>query len=130
MALTALGLVYFVFLSRGTPVWTIGLNLGLLGFGFALFSSPNMSAIMGSVERKQYGLASGTVATMRLLGQMGSMTIATIFLSLCVGRQQIRPETYDLFLTSLRYCFALFVILCTGGIFFSLFRGSLLDTDG
>lgn len=82
---------------------------------------------MGSVEPKQYGLASGTVATMRLLGQMGSMTIATIFLSLFVGRHQIRPETYGQFLISLRSCFALFVILCSVGILFSLFRGRVLQ---
>lgn len=126
MALTGLGLTYFVFLSRETATWSIGLNLALLGFGFALFSSPNMSAIMGSVRRSQYGLASGTVATMRLLGQMGSMTIATVLLSICVGRQQIRQDTYDLFLTSLRACFVLFVVLCSVGILFSLSRGSLL----
>ncbi|MGW8160920.1 MAG: MFS transporter, partial [Desulfobulbales bacterium] len=60
MSLTALGLAYFAFLSATTPIWQIAVNLALLGFGFALFSSPNMSAIMGSVERRQYGIASGT----------------------------------------------------------------------
>ena len=85
MAITTLGLLIFAFLSGTTPLWHIVLTMALLGFGFALFSSPNMSAIMGSVERSQYGLASGTVATMRLLGQMGSMAIATFFLGIYLG---------------------------------------------
>lgn len=127
MGLTAVGLAYFVFLSPATPLWLIAGNLGLLGFGFALFSSPNMSAIMGSVERRQYGLASGTVATMRLLGQMCSMTLVTVFLALFIGREEIRVENYSLFLESMRICFALFVVLCAIGIGFSLFRGNVRE---
>ena len=125
MSLTALGLAFFAFLAETTPLWQISANLALLGFGFALFSSPNMSAIMGSVERRQYGVASGTVATMRLLGQMCSMAIATVFLAIFIGRAQIQPYNYSLFQTSMRSCFALFVVLCVIGIGFSLFRGEI-----
>lgn len=42
----------------------------LMGLGFALFSSPNTNAIMGSVDKRFYGLASATLATMRVVGQM------------------------------------------------------------
>ena len=66
MMLTATGLFLLVFLSPATPLWAIVADLILLGFGYALFSSPNMNAIMGSVERKSYGVASGMLATMRL----------------------------------------------------------------
>ena len=127
MGLTAIGLAYFVFLSSATPLWLIVGNLALLGFGFALFSSPNMSAIMGSVDRKQYGLASGTVATMRLLGQMCSMTLVTLFLDLFIGKNEIRADNYPLFLASMRICFAFFVVLCGIGIGFSLFRGNVRE---
>ena len=125
MALTMLGLIFFVFLDGGVAIWLISVNLALLGFGFALFSSPNMSAIMGSVERRQYGLASGTVATMRLFGQMISMTIATVFLAVFVGRAQIQPANYPQFLAGMKFCFAFFVLLSGAGIFFSLSRGNL-----
>ncbi|MDW7773389.1 MAG: MFS transporter [Desulfobulbaceae bacterium] len=125
MALTALGLAVFVFLTGKSSLWLVTFNLVLLGFGFALFSSPNMSAIMGSVERRQYGLASGTVATMRLLGQMASMSIATLFLALYVGREEILPSNYPQFLQSMKSCFAFFVVLCVIGIGFSLMRGRI-----
>jgi EmrB/QacA subfamily drug resistance transporter len=125
MGLTALGLAFFVFLRESTELWLVASNLALLGFGFALFSSPNMSAIMGSVKRRQYGIASGTVATMRLLGQMFSMAIATVFLAIFIGRHEIRPENYPLFQTSMQACFTFFVLLCVIGIGFSLLRGDI-----
>jgi MFS family permease len=72
MAITAVGMIVFTRLHSNTGIGAIVGNLVLLGFGFALFSSPNMSAIMGAVEKKNYGIASGVVATMRLMGQMTS----------------------------------------------------------
>ena len=41
-----------------TPLWSIGAVLCLMGLGFALFASPNMMVIMGSVELKYYSIAS------------------------------------------------------------------------
>ena len=79
----------------------------LLGLGFALFSSPNMNAIMGSVERRFYGIASGMLGTMRLVGQMLSMGIATLLFALYIGRVEITPELYPQFLTSAQTAFAM-----------------------
>ena len=125
MAMTALGMTVFTQLTPGFALSAIIGNLVLLGFGFALFSSPNMSAIMGAVDKKDYGLASGTVATMRLLGQMTSMAIATVVLTFFIGREVIEPGNYDRFLASARTVFTVSASLCTVGIFFSMFRGRL-----
>jgi MFS family permease len=125
MAMTALGLLLFVFINETTPILHIVGTLILLGFGFALFSSPNMSAIMGSVEKRFFGIASGTVATMRLLGQMTSMAIAMVVFSIFIGREEISPANYDLFLHGVKICFTISAILCGVGIFFSFSRGKL-----
>ncbi|MFC1798494.1 MFS transporter [Thermodesulfobacteriota bacterium] len=125
IALTALGLFLFVFLDHDTGIFWIAVNLAMIGLGFALFSSPNMNAIMGSVEKKFYGLASGTVATMRLLGQMSSMAVAMIVFAVFIGREEISPANYSHFLKSARIAFLIFGLLCTLGIQFSLFRGKL-----
>jgi EmrB/QacA subfamily drug resistance transporter len=127
MTLTAVGLVLLIFAKPETPLWAIILCLVLLGFGFALFSSPNMNAIMGSVERRFYGVASGTLGTMRLLGQMLSMGIATLLFALYLGRVEITPQTYPFFMASAKTAFAVFAALCSAGIFFSLTRGSLRE---
>ncbi len=125
MGITTLGMAFFTQLATATTITAIIGNLVLLGFGFALFSSPNMSAIMGAVEKKDYGLASGTVATMRLLGQMTSMAIATVVLTLFIGNRMIQPENYDRFLASAQTVFTISAVLCAVGIYFSMFRGHL-----
>jgi hypothetical protein len=95
----------------------------LLGFGVALFSSPNTNAMMSSVEKKFYGIASGAVGTMRLLGQMTSMGIVTLLFSLFIGKARITPEYYPQFFRSMKAAFVIFAFLCCAGIFTSLVRG-------
>ncbi len=125
MGVTALGLAGFSLLHATTHAGLIVANLIWLGVGFGLFSSPNMSAIMGSVERRHFGVAAGAASTMRLLGQMLSMAVAAMVLAIFIGRQPIQPDTYLLFLKSTRTIFAVFSGLCLVGVFFSMFRGKL-----
>ena len=129
MALTVAGMVVFTQLRSDWSLTPIIANLLMLGFGFALFSSPNMSAIMGAVEKRHYGIASGAVATMRLLGQMVSMATATVVLGLLVGRESIAPHNYERFLFSITCVFTISALLCTAGVAFSLFRGRLRPTS-
>ena len=125
MALTTIGLTLLIFLWNGTPYWYIVLSLISLGFGFALFSSPNTNAVMGAVERRWYGVASATVGTMRTIGMMLSLGIATLIFALQIGRVQITPEYYGAFLASVRIAFSIFAAACFGGIFASLARGKM-----
>jgi EmrB/QacA subfamily drug resistance transporter len=125
MALTALGLAFFIFLDGGTALWFIIMNLVLLGFGFALFSSPNTNAAMSTINRQFYGVALATLGTMRATGQMLSMGIATLIFAIYIGRAQITPEYHTIFLTSVRAAFVVFALLCFSGIFASLARGKV-----
>lgn len=123
MALTAISLVPFILLDAQTPFWAIILYLAILGFGFGLFSSPNVHAIMSSVERKFYGVASATLGTMRVIGQTLSMGIATLIFGLYLGQVAITPQVYPQFLASLKPAFAVFAVLCGLGVVASLARG-------
>ncbi|PJB50246.1 MAG: MFS transporter [Chloroflexi bacterium CG_4_9_14_3_um_filter_45_9] len=125
MALTVLGLFLFTFLNTNTSPGFIITGLIILGFGFAFFSSPNTNAVMSSVENRFYGLASAMLGTMRLTGQMLSMGIAMLIFAVYIGRVQITPEYYPLFLTSAKIAFIIFASLCFGGIFASLARGKV-----
>jgi EmrB/QacA subfamily drug resistance transporter len=129
MMITAIGLFSLVFIGAGTSKVLIVLTLAFLGFGFSLFSSPNMNAIMSAVENRHFGIASGTVATMRLLGQMTSMAITMVVFAIFIGREPISPSNYDPFLKSVRVAFLIFSSLCTIGILFSMFRGQV-RSDG
>ncbi len=66
MAICSSGLAMLAFIGPDTPLGVIIAILVWVGLGFALFSSPNMSTIMSSVDRKQYGQASGLAASMRV----------------------------------------------------------------
>ena len=125
MAIIVLGLVMLSFLSDQTSLARLLPNLVVVGFGFGLFSSPNTNAIMSSVEKKQLGVASATVGTMRLTGQMLSMGIATLILQLYLGNQQLTPTHSAEFLSSMRTTFLIFVVLCSAGVFASLARGKI-----
>lgn len=124
MAISSAGLLALVFLGPGTPIGFITAALLGLGFGFALFSSPNTNAVMCSVERRAYGVASSTLATMRLTGQMLSLGISVLIIALFVGNVRIGPGNLFLFLKSARTAFAVFGALCVLGVFASLARGN------
>ena len=125
MALTMLGLLTLTRLNADTPISHIVVSLLLLGLGFALFSSPNVNAIMSSVPKRHYGVAAGAQGTMRLIGQVFSMGIVTLVFSLMIGQVEIKPEFYPQFLTSVRVDFIILSALCLGGVFASLSRGKL-----
>jgi EmrB/QacA subfamily drug resistance transporter len=123
MALTTVGLALFVFLDEKTTISFIVVSLILIGFGLALFASPNTNAVMSSIEKKYYGVASGILGTMRITGNMFSMGIVMLIFSLHIGRAQITPLHYPLFIKSLKSVFIIFTALCLAGIFASLPRG-------
>lgn len=123
MGLCSLGLFFFTGLGPASGLTSIVANLMLVGFGFALFSSPNTNAVMGAIERRHYGVASATLGTMRMLGQMLSMGVATLVFSLFIGRASIVPANHALFLKSMRVSFIVFSLTCFAGVFLSLARG-------
>ena len=125
MALIAVGLFLFIFLNEQTTLGFIVSNLILFGFGFALFSSPNTNAVMSSVENRYYGVASGTLGTMRTIGMVLSMGITILIFSIYIGKVQITPESYSVFLKCMKISFTFFTVLCLGGILASLKRGKV-----
>jgi hypothetical protein len=96
-----------------------------MGFGFAFFSSPNTNAVMSAAPKSAYGVSSAMLATMRQVGQVLSMGIAMLMFALYIGRVQITPEQYPLFLESTKTSFIIFAVLCFAGMFASLARGKI-----
>lgn len=120
MAFSFVALVLFVFLTEETALGLIIGSLVIFGLGAGFFSSPNTNAVMSSVEKKFFGVASGTQATMRTCGMALSMGVVMILFSIYIGEAQITPEYYPAFLTSMKVGFIIFAALCFGGIFAQL----------
>lgn len=129
MAVTTVGLGAFVFLSGDTGIVFIILMLLLLGIGFGLFSSPNTNAVMSSVKPHEYGMASATLGTMRLVGQTMSMGITLMIFAVTMGKGTSQLTNIPGLIASIHFSFLTFAILCFVGIFFSMARGSLVDRN-
>jgi MFS family permease len=125
MSFMVIGLFLLASIAADTGLNRIIPTLALLGFGFALFSSPNTNAVMSSIEKKLYGVASATLGTMRLTGNMLSMRIVTLVFSIYIGRAKVTPENAEFFLKSIKVAFTTFAVLCFCGVFASLSRGKV-----
>jgi len=122
MAVVVVGLSLLTLLTEETALAFIIVALVLLGFGGALFSSPNVNAVMSSVQDRFYGVAAATQATMRQVGMAFSMGIAMLLFAVCIGRVQITPEYHELFLKSVKVAFIIFACFSFGAVFASLAR--------
>lgn len=122
MSIIVVGLMLLVVVDAKTSGDYIMVVLVVLGMGFGLFSSPNTNAIMSSVQKQELGIASATVSTMRLTGQMFSMGLATMILQIYLGSTKSILEQPQNFIRSFRTAFILFALLCLAGVFAALAR--------
>lgn len=112
MGVTALGLLGLVFAVHLRSLWLVVPVVMVIGVGFALFAAPNNNAIMGSVPKKYYSLATSMLGTVRLVGQVTSVAIVTMLLSL--DWNFLTPS--DELLRNIEISFIVFTILCTIGV--------------
>lgn len=122
MALCALGLFSFIFVSEDYSLIVIIGNLVIVGVGFAFFSSPNTNAVMACVEPIDYGVASSILATMRTLGQSTSMAVLSFIVADQVGNVPLAEAPAHLLISAMRISFIVFTVLCIIGVFISLKR--------
>ncbi len=125
MAVTTAAVLALTLLAEQTSLEFVAGCLAVLGLGLALFTSPNTNAIMSSIEPRHYGVGSATLGTMRLVGQVSSMSFAMMVFSLYLGAVEITPQFHPQFLAAVRMAFAVFSALCLIGVFASLARGRL-----
>lgn len=130
MALSSLGLLTFVWIDASSSLVWVGLNLGLVGLGFALFSSPNSNSVMSSVAPPLYSLASSMLSTMRTVGQSASMALTTLIVASYVGNRALTPEVAEPLQQATSTAFIVFAGLCGLGVLASLSRGNLPRQSG
>jgi EmrB/QacA subfamily drug resistance transporter len=88
MVLVAAGMVQLS--NAGTSMSRILAGLAVIGLGMAAFSAPNISAVMGSVDRSQLSLASGFLSTMRFTGQGLSIAVLGAIAAWTLGPEGAR----------------------------------------
>lgn len=125
MLICATGLIMLAFINGKSSESVIVAILIFMGIGFGLFSSPNMNTIMSSVNKSQLGIASGISATMRVIGQMVSMMLATLVFSLLFNGTPLHEVKNETFISSVKLLFIISGFICMAGVYFSNSRGNL-----
>ena len=129
-----IGQFFIASLSVDASVPRIIMPLLLIGFGWAIFNSPNQSAILGSVPRDKVGTASGmNTTTARTGGAMGVALSATLFTyglaASGMSRTQIEaPQSWggapEIFVHSFNHTVHIVNFFTLLSVLFSAVRGS------
>ncbi|MHA1686688.1 MAG: MFS transporter [Candidatus Heimdallarchaeaceae archaeon] len=117
-------IAYTILLRYEVEYWIIIIILCISGCGYGLFSSPNSNAIMSSIEKSDYGLASALVGTMRTIGQTLSFGVVTLISAIIIGNMSVNDPAYKFSLQeSLLLAFPTLLIFALISLTFSIFRG-------
>ncbi len=122
MGLCAGALGFLTFLPADSSLIRIIVILVISGLGFAMFGSPNSNAVMSCVDKKDYGVASSILATMRSIGHTSSMAIVTAIIGIYMGGSSLSESSPELLLKTIHTVFMVFTILCILGIFMAIKR--------
>ena len=88
MVVVALGLAMLSRLSPESTALGISLWLGLCGFGFGFFQSPNNRTMLAAAPRRRAGAAGGMLASARLLGMTGGAAIVALIFQVVPERAE------------------------------------------
>lgn len=112
-------------LAFGVPTLPVAALLAILaaqGVGFALFSSPNMTVILGSVRPEDYAIASSLTGAFRTFGMAVSMAGITVVFRLVMGEASVHAAGAQALVTSMRTVLSLAAVLSVAGVVLSLGR--------
>ncbi|MDD2593541.1 MAG: MFS transporter, partial [Bacteroidales bacterium] len=108
-------------INESLPLYILAILLAILGFGFAVFTSPNTNAVMSSINKNAYGFASAFLAFSRLFGQFISMALASSII-LLINTKNIVIFKFHSLLLSTKIIFIIFSLLSAYGVYLSAQR--------
>jgi len=123
-----------ILLTATTPLEQIAIILIILGLGLGLFSSPNISSVMGSVPPQRRGVASAVRATVFNTGNVVSIGLVAYIITTVIpyqvvsgiitgGYSTLTPGESMGFVTGIGRAFIVTAIISLAGMFASSLRG-------
>jgi MFS family permease len=133
LAFNSSALIWFSTLNERSSYGAVLISLLLFGFGIALFASPNVSSIMGSVPAEKRGVANGIRTSLSLTASVLSVPFSLLLMTLVMpygklsqiasSSQLINSNEIPIFLKAINHaCFILGIIVLFA-IIPSLLRG-------
>ncbi len=117
-------------INAATSPFVIAALLALLGFGQAMFLSPNSAAALSGVSHEQAGVTASLLATARNMGMLTGTALAGLIFSIYFSRlsggmdmKDFVPEYTPQFLTALKRSFQAAAIVAAAGMAASWWRG-------
>jgi MFS family permease len=114
-----------------TPPWMIAAWLAMLGFGQAMFLSPNSAAALAGVDHEQAGVTASLLATARNMGMLIGTALAGLIFSLYFSRltggldlKDFTPEYTEQFMIALQRALEAAAVLAATGVAASWWRGN------
>lgn len=129
MAVVTAALILTAGFDAHTSNLTFYLMLGIMGTGIALFASPNATVIMGSVESRDFGVASAMTGGMRTTGMTLSMVLVSLTLSHFLGDAAVNAQNFGQYLKVMHLLISGFAVLSGVGVLLSL-AGSMERRPG
>jgi EmrB/QacA subfamily drug resistance transporter len=135
MGVASLGHIALAFLlGLETPIIQVEIILVVIGIGAGLFSSPNISAVMGSVPAQRRGVASATRATIFNTGNVVSVGLVAFIITTAIpyavassiiigGYTSLTAEDALGFVTGVHRAFLVTAAITLTGMFASSLRG-------
>ncbi|WP_295723121.1 MFS transporter [uncultured Methanobrevibacter sp.] len=120
MTIMTISLIILSFLDKTTPMYIVIIAMILQAFGTGLFSSPNLNAIMSSVDEEHAGYASAGQLAARAIGQSMSLGLLTLIFSWIMGNLNLSSRYADMILKSSEITFIICAIACGFAIIISL----------
>lgn len=123
MTISALGLVLLAFLQVDSTSLYVAFSLFVCGLGIGTFSTPNSSALMGSVTPNQRAVLSGILGTNRNVGMSLGVALSTaLYTHFELVNNAIADEKAR-FVTTYHPVILVSVAIAVVGILFCLVRG-------
>lgn len=99
-------------------------GLGIIGSGFGIFSTPNSSALMGSVTKGQRAVTSGILATSRNIGISIGVAVSTSLFAYFNQKYMALGDDSIVFVASFQNVLIVSVVMSVIALPFCLVRGN------
>ncbi len=125
IALCGLGLLSAIFMDAQSSLWYMACAQVMLGLGISFFATPNTTVMLGSVDSRYLGQASGLVGAVRTGGAVFNMAIITMTLGFFLGHEPVGANNVHQFIRSMHFDLALFGVLNLLAIGCAMGRGRI-----
>ena len=120
MFIATFSMIILAFLDQDTSIYIVILAMALQALGMGLFSSPNMNAIMSSVDEMDAAFASAGQLATRAIGQAMSVGLLTLVFSWIMGSLVFSTQYADMIVNASQIIFIISAIACVASIIASI----------